>query len=197
MNAVAKNLEDVFTSFKPHIVNFGIGIMSAHYLKKLMMGLGASFVLSGAAFAGCAPGEACLSWQEAGRASTSGASQPLSITPPSSWTVANVSDVNMPGLGPNERLCPVTCPVSVDNPGGGKVLDCFSVCTPANPITQTAQTENYASVVKHTVVAEPYYVPPPVVKHHYVQVIRPVIYVHYPVPAAPAVPCRTSCGKSR
>jgi len=65
------------------------------------------------------------------------------------------------GLGANESLVPTNCPVNVYNPNGGDVVGCYSV-------------------VKTR---------PPVAVQNYVRVVRPVIYVRYPVPVQ--VP---SCG---
>lgn len=58
------------------------------------------------------------------------------------------------GLGPNESLVPTNCPVNVHNPDGGEVLGCYSVVKPRPPV----QVQNY------------------------VRVVRPIIYVRYPVP---------------
>lgn len=65
------------------------------------------------------------------------------------------------GLGSNESLVPTNCPVNVHNPEGGEVLGCYSVVKPRPPV----QVQNY------------------------VRVVRPIIYVRYPVPVQ--VP---SCG---
>lgn len=175
------------------------------------------FAFSQTALAACAPGASCTSWAEAPAASTAPIIEPLSL--PSTVTVAQVSKMRIPGLAPSERLCPATCPVSVKTVPGGKVKACFKVCTPvssaeaaygggamasgtnvsgASSTSTSAHTsasgEVYASNVQHTVIYEPFEVKP-VVKHHYVRVIRPVIYVHYPVPVAP--PCRMNCKPSR
>lgn len=61
------------------------------------------------------------------------------------------------GLGSNEQLVPTNCPVSVHNPEGGKVLGCYAVAKPA-PVYRAAPVVNYTRVV------------------------RPIIYVRYPVP---------------
>jgi hypothetical protein len=66
------------------------------------------------------------------------------------------SSASMPGTGPGERLVRVNCPVSVDAPAGSKVLDCYTI-----EKTQYVQ-------------------PAPVTRAY--QVVRPVIYVRYPVP---------------
>ncbi len=76
---------------------------------------------------------------------------------PFTTSVSNVSSMSIAGLGPNERLCPTKCPVNVYNPEGGKVLGCYNVCKPVQP-------------VQHTYVQQ------------WVRVVRPVIYVRYPVP---------------
>ena len=75
----------------------------------------------------------------------------------------------MSGLGANESLQPTSCPVSVHNPGGAKVLGCYNVIKP-KPVVRTVVRK-----VVHTV---------PTVY----QVVRPVIYVRTPVPV-----CNTCC----
>lgn len=70
----------------------------------------------------------------------------------------------MPGLAADEYLCPTTCPTSVNVPAGGRVLDCFNICkkeAPAPVYTPSYQTYTQAY-----------------------QVVRPVVYVNYPVPVA-------------
>lgn len=57
------------------------------------------------------------------------------------------------GLGANESLRPTTCPVSVYNPTGAEVLGCYSV----------VKTQ------------------PTVTVQNYIRVVRPIIYVRYPV----------------
>jgi hypothetical protein len=78
---------------------------------------------------------------------------------------APLSPTVISGLGQNEGLRPTTCPVAVHNPEGGRVLGCYNV------VRRVAQ---------------------PVTKTTYYRVVRPIIYVRYPVP----VPvCRLStCG---
>ncbi|MEE9346725.1 MAG: hypothetical protein V3U82_00925 [Robiginitomaculum sp.] len=76
--------------------------------------------------------------------------------------IVNASQ-RLPGLGANEMLCPTPCATSVDVPAGGRVIDCFSVCKKAEPV---------------------YVAPAPVMQtyHRAYQVVRPVVYVNYPVP---------------
>ncbi len=89
-------------------------------------------------------------------------------TSASSWSSSSNSSASysapasqrMPGLAADEYLCPTTCATSVDVPAGGRVLDCFSVCKKAAP----------APVYR--TVTQAY------------QVVRPVVYVNYPVPVA-------------
>lgn len=64
---------------------------------------------------------------------------------------------SLPGLGQNESLQATNCPTTVYNPNQGRVLGCYNVVKPA-PKTTT-----------------------------YYRVVRPVIYVRYPV-------CSTGCG---
>ncbi len=80
---------------------------------------------------------------------------------PFSTTTTNISRHRLTGMGSNEFLTPTTCPVSVYNPNGGKVLGCYSVSKPA-PVRRHVQV----------------YTP----RVHTVRVVRPVIYVRYPVP---------------
>lgn len=76
-----------------------------------------------------------------------------------SLSYGQVTNVSMPGLGAGERLCKVECPVSVDLNPGERVLDCFAVCKPKPQPHMSYQTYTKAY-----------------------QVVRPVIYVRYPVP---------------
>ncbi len=59
------------------------------------------------------------------------------------------------GLGPNESLRATNCPTNVYNPDGGRVLGCYNVVKPAAPA--------------------------PIAQTSYYRVVRPVIYVRYPV----------------
>lgn len=77
----------------------------------------------------------------------------------SATVVPFTSPASVPGLGVNESLVPTSCPVSVSNPDGGRVLGCYAVAKPA-------------------LVAQPVYTPVTT----YTRVVHPVIYVRYPVP---------------
>lgn len=70
------------------------------------------------------------------------------------------STSSVAGLGSGESLQATSCPVSVYNPGGGKVLGCYNV---VKPVPQTT----------------------------YYRVVRPIVYVRYPVPVA--VPYWSGC----
>jgi len=70
------------------------------------------------------------------------------------------STSSVAGLGAGESLQATSCPVSVYNPSGGKVLGCYNV---VKPVPQTT----------------------------YYRVVRPVVYVRYPVPVA--VPYMSGC----
>lgn len=70
------------------------------------------------------------------------------------------STSSVAGLGLNESLQATSCPVSVHNPSGAKVLGCYNV---VKPVPQTT----------------------------YYRVVRPVVYVRYPVPVA--VPYWSGC----
>ena len=65
------------------------------------------------------------------------------------------SVASAPGLGYGESLQPTSCPVSVNSPAGSRVLGCYSV------VRQVAA---------------------PVARTTYYRVVRPVVYVRYPVP---------------
>lgn len=89
----------------------------------------------------------------------------VSAPVPQALSYAPLSPTVISGLGHNEGLRPTTCPVAVHNPDGGRVLGCYNV------VRRVAQ---------------------PVTKTTYYRVVRPIVYVRYPVP----VPvCRVStCG---
>jgi len=76
----------------------------------------------------------------------------------SNTSVANMTNLSISGLGANERLCEANCPVDVHNPMGGQVLGCYKICQPVAPR--------------------------PVIYQNFVRVVRPIIYVRYPVPVA-------------
>jgi len=88
---------------------------------------------------------------------------------PFSTSVSNMSDYQIAGMGSNESLRPTTCPTSVYNPDGAKVLGCYSVVKPA-PVMRPAPI-----VVPQT-------------SYQHVRVVRPIVYVRYPVPTPYAVP---------
>lgn len=84
------------------------------------------------------------------------------------------SPASAPGLGYGESLQPTSCPVSVNSPAGSKVLGCYSVVRKvAAPVARTS----------------------------YYQVVRPVVYVRYPVPVPVPYtvysPCATNVAWSR
>ena len=87
---------------------------------------------------------------------------------PFSTTSATLTNYRVPGMGSNEYLSPTDCPVNVYNPDGGKVLGCYQVSKPA-PVRVTVPS------------------------YHTVRVVRPVIYVRYPVPT-PVPVAMPMCG---
>jgi len=87
---------------------------------------------------------------------------------PFSTTSATLTNYRVPGMGSNEFLSPTDCPVNVYNPGGGTVLGCYQVSKPA-PVRVTVPS------------------------YHTVRVVRPVIYVRYPVPT-PVPMAMPMCG---
>ncbi len=143
--------------------------MSISRLFKAAATAAATLVLSTAAYAGCNTGPYCGSGAMPGlssyqfQSSAMSYHQPAPQIVPFSTTRSNVSNLSIAGMGPNERLCPTQCPVSVHNPEGGKVLGCYNVCKTAPTVT-------------------------PVHVQSYIRVVRPVIYVRYPVPTPVPVP---------
>lgn len=93
----------------------------------------------------------------------------LSTTPGFSTTEiasAPLTSSIIGGLGVNESLQPTTCPVAVHNPEGAQVLGCYNVVKPVPaPVVQTRTIVQTVPTVY--------------------QVVRPVVYLRYPVP----VPC--------
>ena len=87
---------------------------------------------------------------------------------PFTTTSASLSNYRVPGMGSNEFLSPTTCPVNVYNPGGAQVLGCYQVSKPA-PVRVSVPS------------------------YHTVRVVRPVIYVRYPVPTPVYAP-QSTCG---
>lgn len=153
-------------------------------ITKFLLATGVTFFTAGSAFAACGPNNPnCLSWTSANTTynqasswSTHAAPAQSTVVPfstPGNLSVSSVSSLTVPGLGPNERLCPTTCPVDVHNPEGGKVLDCYSVCEPvAAPAPQP--------VIQ------------PAVSYNIVRVVRPIVYVRYQSPVtAPRPQCVT------
>ncbi|PHR59794.1 MAG: hypothetical protein COA43_08890 [Robiginitomaculum sp.] len=69
------------------------------------------------------------------------------------FSTNSMNTYRIAGMGANETLVPTQCPVSVYNPNGGKVLGCYAVSKPA-PVRPIMRTI----------------------------VVRPIIYVRYPVP---------------
>lgn len=129
--------------------------------KFILSALGASILLPASAFAACGTGQPCLSWKEAPRAVAAyQAPQPYYAAPaPRTPQLA--------GLGPDETLCPTTCPVSVDAPQGSKVLGCYGVC-------KTVRTA-------------------PQMQYRLVRVIRPIVYVRPATVYRQPLDCRNPC----
>lgn len=99
---------------------------------------------------------------------------------PFTTTVSKISNIRVAGMGSNEFLSPTTCPTNVYNPGGNKVLGCYSVVKPVQTVRQVQTVR-----------------PVPQIRYQQVRVVRPIIYVRYPVPVPMPVPvCRTQtvCG---
>lgn len=113
----------------------------------------------------------CISWVEA----PTQARMAAPTAPIKSYTVSQVSNQHIAGLGADERLCPVTCPVSVHNPEGGKVTACYDICkvTATQPAAKTQ------------------------VQYRYVRVIQPIIYVQNVRTQPVNSGCRRGCMRTR
>jgi hypothetical protein len=104
-------------------------------------------------------------------------------TVPFTTTVNKIYKHRVAGMAKNEFLTPTTCPTSVYNPGGHKVLGCYSVVKPVQPV-------RHVQTVKHV----------QQIRYQQVRVVRPIIYVRYPVPTPMPIPapvCRSQalvCG---
>ncbi|MCF6274701.1 MAG: hypothetical protein L3J05_02940 [Robiginitomaculum sp.] len=86
-------------------------------------------------------------------------------------SVNNISKHRIDGMGSNEFLSETSCPTSVYNPGGAQVLGCYSVVKAAPaPVYRPAPIYRPAPVVV------------PQIHYQQVRVVRPIIYVRYPVP---------------
>jgi len=103
---------------------------------------------SGTSYSGVASSQYAASTYGTGSISSSYSAGGATIVPFTSSRPA--------GLGANESLVPTNCPVAVHNPGGARVLGCYSIVKPRPPVPVT----------------------------NFVRVVRPVIYVRYPVPYA-------------
>lgn len=145
----------------------------------------------------CPVGFDCSKWGESPNQNVS----PPVITDLTSSTLewSRVSDRTIPGLGPNERLCPTDCPVDVMTPSGSEVLDCYKICTPVSPQAETkVQTQPQPTVSLPVQPARPVTTPMhhahiphyegPITTRHFVSYYAPpLIYalpqVYYAVPA--------------
>ena len=110
--------------------------------------------------------------------------------PTASITVSEVSDVRLEGLNPNERLCPVKCPVSVENPEGGQVTGCYEICRPIGEVQNVAQRayqpvaprpQTVSQTVSHRKIVVPPQIRHVVVPEYYNAGPRPQPIVQQPV----------------
>ena len=133
-----------------------------------------SFAAAGTASASCASGSLYCnanSWTSAG---TSYASAPAtynygstsSYTTSSSYGQSSDYSYSSASAAP-AGMTRVPCPYTVDVPEGGRVLDCYAI---AKPAPAPAPVTTYRPV--YNTVQSAY------------QVVRPVVYVDYPVPVA-------------
>lgn len=147
--------------------------MSFFRFKSLFLCGASTVLIAGTAAATCSPGQTCRVTLSENKADI----VPFAL--PENTSISTVSSRTVPGLGPNERLCPTTCPVDVYNPEGGEVLGCYDVCKPIAKVSTPAPQPqiHHQAQTQHVVKYEPYVVQPTVIR-----VVRPVIYVRYPVP---------------
>ncbi len=89
---------------------------------------------------------------------------------PFTATTTNISNHKIAGMGENEFLTPTTCPVNVYTPSGAKVLGCYAVAKPAPTRVRVRVTTPSVRTVR---------------------VVRPIIYVRYPVPVPVPFPVYT------
>lgn len=89
----------------------------------------------------CVEGVNCSKWAES-PIQNSVPPSAIDLGAQSTLEWSRVSSRTIPGLAPDERLCPTVCPVDVMTPEGSKILDCYKICTPVEPQahvqTQTA-----------------------------------------------------------
>jgi len=128
-----------------------------------------SFAAAGTASASCATGSLYCnanSWTSAG---TSYASSPASSYTSLYGDAASYSSTSdysySSSMSAPAGMVKVDCPYTVDVPEGGRVLDCYAVAQP-KPAPVTTYRPVYNTVQRAY------------------QVVRPVVYVDYPVPVA-------------
>lgn len=137
-----------------------------------MAGLTAlSLAAAGTASASCASGSLYCnanSWTSAGTSYVSAPASTYSTrygdagsySAASDYSYSSTSSISAPA-----GMVKVDCPYTVDVPEGGRVLDCFAVAQP-KPAPVTTYQPVYNTVQRAY------------------QVVRPVVYVDYPVPVA-------------
>lgn len=129
-----------------------------------------SYGYTSSTVAACPPGShrsegVCVA--DSSGTSYSGTTSEVQVVPFSTGTTtASISNYRLDGMGANEFLSPTSCPTSVYNPQGAQVLGCYNVVKPVAPRPVVTQTTQY----------------------HQVRVVRPIIYVRYPVPTPYYVP---------
>jgi len=130
--------------------------MKKSVLVKSALALALTAGFSTAANAGCGNGSLYCSGSSFNNTSFSGTSQYVPFTSSAPTT----GPVSLSGLGSNEYLSPTSCPVDVNGlQSGQSVLGCYQV------VKRQQQTVRYHYAAPTTV-----------------RVVRPVIYVRYPVP---------------
>jgi len=134
--------------------------MKKSLLMKSVVGLAMAAGFSATANAGCADGSLYCNASNSGSSYTSFSNYNSSAQyMPFTSSASAAGPISMSGLGSNEFLSPTSCPVDVNGlQPGQSVLGCYQV-------------------MKQQPTVRYHYAPPQTVR-----VVRPVIYVRYPVP---------------
>ena len=135
--------------------------------KIILSAIAASVLLPASALAACGPGQPCLSWVEAPRATAT----TYQAAPQTHYRPSVIQSPQLAGLAPDETLCATPCPVSVDAPAGSKVLDCYGICKKVTRQVFAAPRQQYRIV----------------------RVVRPLVYIQQPAPPN----CRMDCKAAR
>ncbi|WP_156811901.1 hypothetical protein [Robiginitomaculum antarcticum] len=144
----------------------GLGALSA-----IVISLAAAFVIAAPASAtpNCASPEGCTSWTSVGTNYGTSYSNQRAAPPvttynsyPAQRFALSSQNSYQNVSAPSANMVRVPCPYTVDVPTGGRVLDCYAISRPRKVVRQYQRAY---------------------------QVVRPIIYVHYPVLVPPPVYC--------